>query len=203
MDMLCARHQPVVLGEDEGGLFVLGFDAILAVELDDVAVNHVPAAVDDVHDLPGHDGQRGRASRVPLVCCSIFDREEVACLRQDHAWRDGAGFVNDAFRQTVMHPRLDWRIIAEAGVRACDGGPIDKQTRLLRVSRENAAGDWSYDGTTPMDAAFACLPRTKAEGQERLLHQLHPLVLPQVLHFMQVPLRTRVKLPQLPQASPS
>ena len=26
--------------------------------------------------------------------------------------------------------------------------------------------------------------------------QLHPLVLPQVLHFMQVPLRTRVKLPQ-------
>jgi hypothetical protein len=33
--------------------------------------------------------------------------------------------------------------------------------------------------------------------------QLHPLVLPQVLHFMQVPLRTRVKFPQVPQASPS
>src|SRR5476649_2696728 len=33
--------------------------------------------------------------------------------------------------------------------------------------------------------------------------QLHPLVEPQVLHFMQVPLRTRVKLPQAPQLSPS
>ena len=33
--------------------------------------------------------------------------------------------------------------------------------------------------------------------------QLHPLVEPQVLHFMQVPLRTRVKFPQEPQASPS
>jgi hypothetical protein len=31
----------------------------------------------------------------------------------------------------------------------------------------------------------------------------HPLVLPQVLHFMQVPLRTSVKFPQEPQASPS
>jgi len=33
--------------------------------------------------------------------------------------------------------------------------------------------------------------------------QLHPVVLPQVLHFMQVPFRTRVKLPHSPQASPS
>ena len=33
--------------------------------------------------------------------------------------------------------------------------------------------------------------------------QEQPLVEPQVLHFMQVPLRTRVKLPQAPQLSPS
>jgi len=33
--------------------------------------------------------------------------------------------------------------------------------------------------------------------------QLHPEVDPQVLHFMQVPLRTRVKLPHSPQGSPS
>jgi hypothetical protein len=31
----------------------------------------------------------------------------------------------------------------------------------------------------------------------------HPVVLPHVLHFMQVPLRTKVKLPHSPQASPS
>lgn len=31
----------------------------------------------------------------------------------------------------------------------------------------------------------------------------HPLVLPHVLHFMHVPLRTSVKFPQPPQASPS
>ena len=34
-------------------------------------------------------------------------------------------------------------------------------------------------------------------------NQLHPVVLPQVSHFMQVPLRTSVKLPHSPQASPS
>src|ERR1700724_3267820 len=33
--------------------------------------------------------------------------------------------------------------------------------------------------------------------------QLHPVVPPQVSHFRQVPLRTRVKLPHSPQASPS
>lgn len=33
--------------------------------------------------------------------------------------------------------------------------------------------------------------------------QLHPLVAPQVSHFMQVPLRTSVKLPHSVQASPS
>jgi hypothetical protein len=33
--------------------------------------------------------------------------------------------------------------------------------------------------------------------------QLQPLVEPQVVHFMQVPLRTRVKLPHSPQESPS
>jgi hypothetical protein len=31
----------------------------------------------------------------------------------------------------------------------------------------------------------------------------HPVVEPQVSHFMQVPLRTSVKLPHSPQASPS
>ena len=35
-----------------------------------------------------------------------------------------------------------------------------------------------------------------------LAHE-QPLVLPQVMHFMQVPLRTSVKLPQEPQGSPS
>ena len=33
--------------------------------------------------------------------------------------------------------------------------------------------------------------------------QLHPLVLPQVLHFMQVPLRTSVKFPHSLHESPS
>ena len=37
----------------------------------------------------------------------------------------------------------------------------------------------------------------------RSVAQLHPVVLPHVSHFMQVPLRTRVKLPHSPQASPS
>ena len=33
--------------------------------------------------------------------------------------------------------------------------------------------------------------------------QLHPVVLPQVSHFKHVPLRTKVKFPHSPQASPS
>ena len=36
-----------------------------------------------------------------------------------------------------------------------------------------------------------------------IYRQLHPVVLPHVSHFMQVPLRTSVKLPHSPQASPS
>ena len=39
------------------------------------------------------------------------------------------------------------------------------------------------------------------EGESRA-HE-HPVVLPHVSHFMQVPLRTSVKLPHSPQASPS
>jgi hypothetical protein len=55
----------------------------------------------------------------------------------------------------------------------------------------------------------ACVRRAHASGQHRCTpprgqtNQLHPVVLPQVSHFMQVPLRTRVKLPHSPQASPS
>jgi hypothetical protein len=36
-----------------------------------------------------------------------------------------------------------------------------------------------------------------------LITHEHPVVDPQVSHFMQVPLRTSVKLPHSPQASPS
>jgi hypothetical protein len=38
---------------------------------------------------------------------------------------------------------------------------------------------------------------------DRAIGYEHPVVDPQVSHFMQVPLRTRVKLPHSPQASPS
>src|SRR3972149_4909979 len=41
------------------------------------------------------------------------------------------------------------------------------------------------------------LPRRDASPQEQ------PLVAPQVVHFMHVPLRTNVKLPHSPQESPS
>jgi hypothetical protein len=41
-----------------------------------------------------------------------------------------------------------------------------------------------------------------AAGLPGAAHE-HPVVLPQVSHFMQVPLRTSVKLPHSPQASPS
>ena len=45
---------------------------------------------------------------------------------------------------------------------------------------------------------FALSPgHDEAEAHE------HPVVLPHVSHFMQVPLRTSVKLPHSPQASPS
>ena len=44
---------------------------------------------------------------------------------------------------------------------------------------------------------------TREEKYISLLRHEHPLVAPQVTHFMHVPLRTRVKLPHSPQASPS
>lgn len=48
----------------------------------------------------------------------------------------------------------------------------------------------------------ALFRRTVTRGK-RETDQEQPLVLPQVVHFMQVPLRTSVKLPHSPQASPS
>ena len=46
-------------------------------------------------------------------------------------------------------------------------------------------------------------PREDLVSPGRENAQEQPLVAPQVAHFMQVPLRTSVKLPQSPQASPS
>ena len=45
--------------------------------------------------------------------------------------------------------------------------------------------------------------RALVRARSGIAPQLQPLVPPQVLHFMQVPLRTRVKLPHSPQLSPS
>src|SRR5262249_17002156 len=42
-----------------------------------------------------------------------------------------------------------------------------------------------------------------SSGGGEALPQEQPVVPPQVSHFRQVPLRTRVKLPHVPQASPS
>src|SRR5262245_34695847 len=53
-----------------------------------------------------------------------------------------------------------------------------------------------------MTVALSC-PFPFPWSGERLVNQLQPVVEPQVLHFMQVPLRTRVKLPQEPHESPS
>src|SRR5262245_55743480 len=54
------------------------------------------------------------------------------------------------------------------------------------------------------------LPFMKKAALRAALHeafgvgcQLHPVVLPQVSHFKHVPLRTRVKFPHSPHASPS
>jgi hypothetical protein len=49
-----------------------------------------------------------------------------------------------------------------------------------------------------LNTRFALLP-----GHDVLENYEHPVVEPQVSHFMQVPLRTSVKLPHSPQASPS
>jgi len=40
-------------------------------------------------------------------------------------------------------------------------------------------------------------------GRNVIGDRLHPVVLPHISHFMHVPLRTSVKLPHSPQASPS
>ncbi len=46
-------------------------------------------------------------------------------------------------------------------------------------------------------------PQVSQGGLVTSLHYEQPLVAPQVLHFMQVPLRTKVKFPQSPHGSPS
>ncbi len=63
--------------------------------------------------------------------------------------------------------------------------------RFPACGLNNVKGERTRPGTLP--------PATR-RGPET--HE-HPLVAPQVLHFMQVPLRTSVKFPHSPQASPS
>ena len=46
-------------------------------------------------------------------------------------------------------------------------------------------------------------PRVSQGGSLYSFAHEHPLVAPQVLHFMHVPLRTRVKFPHSPHGSPS
>src|SRR5262249_60679782 len=50
---------------------------------------------------------------------------------------------------------------------------------------------------------YATAPTESPRGYPRGRVQLQPLVEPQVVHFMHVPLRTRVKLPHSVHASPS
>ena len=58
----------------------------------------------------------------------------------------------------------------------------------------------SFTGRTQNARANLYWPRDRWLPGSR---QEQPLVDPQVVHFMHVPLRTRVKLPHSPQASPS
>ena len=51
---------------------------------------------------------------------------------------------------------------------------------------------WQYKG-----GAIVRRPQSRVS-----ICQLHPVVLPHVSHFRQVPLRTSVKFPHSPQASP-
>lgn len=70
--------------------------------------------------------------------------------------------------------------------------PIKIRARAVIADPEVSQGEHNYESATP--------PSSTSDA--RLSHE-QPLVAPQVVHFMHVPLRTRVKLPHSPQASPS
>ena len=65
-----------------------------------------------------------------------------------------------------------------------------------RVARPRRASRSGAKRLCPNDACFA------PSIDDAIPHE-HPVVLPHVSHFMQVPFRTSVKLPHSPQASPS
>ncbi len=66
------------------------------------------------------------------------------------------------------------------------------------------AGGVSIRGPTLLGVGDVLLGMYYARGRTVLeLPHEHPVVLPHVSHFMQVPLRTRVKLPHSPHISPS
>src|ERR1044072_3029956 len=78
-----------------------------------------------------------------------------------------------------------------------DGSPLASWPGLSRPSRliEHRALLSGVPGSSPGTTSES------ADAPSRFYE--HPVVLPHVSHFMQVPLRTRVKLPHSPQASPS
>ena len=114
----------------------------------------------------------------------------------------------------VPHPLRRRRLPADADRSDADAGEGDRgcacmmavrAITLCRVlppqnpgpCRHRGPGSFHRENTTPRASP---LPRGPASA--RLSHE-QPLVAPQVVHFMHVPLRTRVKLPHSPQASPS
>jgi hypothetical protein len=92
---------------------------------------------------------------------------------------------------------------------------IDRQGNSIHFLRSNS-WDWNPQGhcgggrQEEKPCLNAISDRTgksgvlgPAQNSSMASYHEHPVVLPHVSHFRQVPLRTRVKLPHSPQASPS
>ena len=82
-------------------------------------------------------------------------------------------------------------------------GTIESQP-ISDIQLETGA-DWKTRfraGTGPEDEKSSTLEHRVDDKIETLSHE-HPVVAPHVSHFRHVPLRTSVKFPQVPQASPS
>ena len=113
--------------------------------------------------------------------------------------------VNRAeFDETVLYPNMRGKSRNQGQYRPRHNlGAFDDLVNAIPAGTffDELRGDIAVSIAKPR--AFADTVLTINYVNHSSLLQLHPLVLPQVSHFMQVPLRTKVKFPQEPQASPS
>jgi hypothetical protein len=148
--------------------------------------------------------------------CEAAAKRLVETLKNPKLPTDYAKQARGVLDSLLLHGFMKATALAAKGaLDAAKTDDIELRSKKIKEAREKLAGAMKYKAPAEFKSQCERLievamlsggvkqkgPTRIQERQDR--RQLQPLVPPQVSHFRQVPLRTSVKLPHSPQASPS